>query len=79
MHGKCRGCIHRRPLRSGDAATVCCYALDTGELRGCAPDECQKWSGDLKELRRLMRKNEENDFAAAFGETGEPKGVQWYG
>lgn len=42
MCDKCKGCIHRRAL-SGKTLAVCQYAIDTGRLRGCAPEDCPHW------------------------------------
>lgn len=77
MCDKCKGCIHRRAL-AGKSAAVCQYAIDTGKLRGCEPEDCPHWSGDQKELKRLMHASEERDFFAAFSDFGEAKGSQWY-
>lgn len=35
MNKGCKGCIHRR-------SRVCNYIMDTGELRGCSVQECDK-------------------------------------
>ncbi len=43
MSKNCKGCIYRRSLRSNNTGqTVCNYLLDTGELRGCPVDNCDK-------------------------------------
>lgn len=43
MAKNCKGCIYRRSLRSNNAGqTVCNYLLDTGEVRGCPADKCDK-------------------------------------
>ena len=43
MSKNCKGCIYRRPLRSNNTGqTVCNYLLDTGEVRGCPVDNCDK-------------------------------------
>lgn len=54
MCDKCKGCIHRRAL-SGKSAAVCQYAIDTGKLRGCEPEDCPHWNGDQKERKRGAR------------------------
>lgn len=63
----CRGCIHRRELHKGDGAKVCCYALDTGRLRGCEPEECTHYNSKRRDLKELQRRNKEYDMALAFG------------
>lgn len=78
MCDKCKGCIHRRAL-AGKSAAVCQYAIDTGKLRGCEPEDCTHWSNNQKELKRLMRISEERDLLASFADFGDPKGMQWYG
>lgn len=52
----CLGCAHYRPLnevRSGSRA--CHYILDTGESRGCPPENCTK-----KEPYRRQPKQAQN-------------------
>ena len=56
MCDRCKGCIHRRAL-SGKSAAVCQYAIDTGKLRGCDPEDCPHWSGDQKELKKCTTNN----------------------
>lgn len=38
----CAGCIYRRPISANVNQTICYYAIDTGGLRGCQPQECDK-------------------------------------
>lgn len=38
----CKGCIYRRVMTVGNAMKICWYALDTGQIRGCPPDQCDK-------------------------------------
>ena len=43
MSKNCKGCIYRRSLRSNNTGqTVCNYLLDTGKVRGCPVDKCDK-------------------------------------
>lgn len=43
MAKNCKGCIYRRSLRSNNTGqTVCNYLLDTGKVRGCPADNCDK-------------------------------------
>lgn len=37
----CKGCIHHRNI-SGVVGYGCHYCIDTGELRGCPADKCNK-------------------------------------
>lgn len=78
MCDRCKGCIHRRAL-SGKSAAVCQYAIDTGKLRGCEPEDCPHWSGDQKERKRQIHASEEWDLFDSFADFGDPKGMQWYG
>lgn len=43
MSKNCKGCIYRWSLRSNNTGqTVCNYLLDTGKVRGCPVDNCDK-------------------------------------
>lgn len=74
MCDRCKGCIHRRAL-AGKSDAVCQYAIDTGKLRGCEPEDCPHWSGDQKERKRLMRASEERDLFAAFYDPEKNEGA----
>lgn len=52
----CNGCIHRRPI-STNHVTACHYILDTGEPRGCPPENCTK-----KEPYRRQPKQAQNNI-----------------
>lgn len=39
----CKGCIFNRNI-SGGGKTACHYCFDTGKLRNCTPDKCDKKS-----------------------------------
>lgn len=43
----CKGCFYRTYLSSN--VSVCDYAVVTGELRGCPPEECTHY---MKKKRR---------------------------
>ena len=46
----CKGCLYRRPIGSNHRYTICHYMIDTGEMRGCPADTCDK-----KVLRKRAR------------------------
>jgi hypothetical protein len=52
----CKGCIHRRRLAGYQA---CHYAIDTGFLRNCAPQDCGHYSKDKKKLEEYLRQEKD--------------------
>lgn len=41
----CRGCIYYRPFAGNPGSLKYCnYLLDTGEVRGCPADKCDKYT-----------------------------------
>lgn len=50
----CLGCIHHRPIIGIEKG--CNYYFDTGKLRNEPVEDCHHKNTDLKELRRLERK-----------------------
>ena len=38
----CQGCKYYKPLFYGSEAYACHYAIDTGQLRGCKSEHCDK-------------------------------------
>lgn len=40
----CEGCRYFRNLAIGRSYSVCHYMLDTGQSRGCDPENCTKYT-----------------------------------
>lgn len=38
----CKGSLYRRPIGRNSRYTICHYMIDTGEMRGCPADKCDK-------------------------------------
>lgn len=48
----CKGCLYRRPIGSNQNYTICHYLLDTGKVRGCPVEHCDK-----KVVRKRVRRH----------------------
>lgn len=73
MSKNCKGCIYRRPLRSNNTGqTVCNYLLDTGELRGCPADKCDKklTEEDIKMANKKLTHEQKADMVRLRFEEG---------
>lgn len=73
MSKNCKGCIYRRPLRSNNTGqTVCNYLLDTGELRGCLADNCDKklTEEDIKMANKKLTPEQKADMVRLRFEEG---------
>ena len=53
----CKGCVHFQPLSiSMPYHKTCFYILDTGKMRGCPADNCDKYvRGSIKRGRKALR------------------------
>ena len=73
MSKNCKGCIYRRSLRSNNTGqTVCNYLLDTGELRGCPVDNCDKklTEEDIKMANKRLTPEQKADMVRLRFEEG---------
>lgn len=52
---RCKRCQYRRPLDYNSLYDVCHYAIDTGTLRDCPPEECTKFKPKRRERHVTMR------------------------
>ena len=57
----CKGCVYYRPL-SGGGPTLCChYALDSGKLRDCPVENCEK-KLTLEEAMKKLTKGDKQEI-----------------
>ena len=60
MKNSCKGCVHWKTISHCWDLKACHYYLDTGELRGCPADKCDK--KDTDETHRVRCKSNFNKF-----------------
>lgn len=63
MAKNCKGCKYYRRFDVGRGGKACYYCLDTGEVRGCSPENCdKKKKASPSELKKLKQRNNEINF-----------------
>lgn len=51
MEKRCKSCRYRRAISTKGTAPACNYLLDTGKLRGCSPQNCDKWEARSRKTK----------------------------
>ena len=71
MLAKCKTCGYRRHIACGETSLACHYSLDTGKIRGCSPEQCDKhisknaYSKRKKSCKAIKERTFKMDFAIA--------------
>ena len=61
MAKTCRGCVYYRPLSWGEPTLCCHYALDSGKLRDCPVENCEK-KLTLEEVMKKLTKGDKQEI-----------------
>lgn len=57
MAKNCKGCKYYRRFDVGRGGKACYYCLDTGEVRGCSPENCTKKDRSVKNGQKAKEGN----------------------
>ena len=71
----CDNCVYRRPLSSGEQTLCCHYSLDTGKLRECPAENCNKKTTEEEIMKRLTAEDKREIVRLRISEKMSPKEI----